>query len=539
MLRVLFVLLATAVASVAQDRTRMDKVAKAQAAGDRFMGSVLVAKDGAIVFEHSYGWANLEWKVPNTASTKFRLGSVTKQFTAAAILLLEERGKLKLDDPVAKFIPEAPSAWGKVTLYHLLTHTSGIPDFSDFPDYATLKLSPIDPARALERLRDLPLGFTPGEKYSYNNTGYVVLGYVVERVSGQSYETFLRENILKPLKMNDSGYDSNSAVVPRRASGYAPGPGGLTNAPYIDMHVPLGSGGLYSTTEDLLRWTQGLFGGKVLSAASLSKMTTPNRDYYALGLVVHTVGGRKVIEHEGSIEGFNALLAYYPESRVTVVVLANVMGSGFAELASQLAAINFGDTVKLVSERKEIDVAPTILQRYVGVYQHESKETNTIRLVDGRLTTQLSGQAAFPIYPESPMKFFLKIVDAQVEFFTDDSGKVAYLVQYQGGETHKAARISDTVVERIAITVPRTILESYVGTYELKRGFDLAIFLEGDQLMSQATRQSKVQLFAEAETKFFLKVVDAQLEFGKDASGKVTYLVLHQGSVEVEALRKK
>jgi hypothetical protein len=137
------------------------------------------------------------------------------------------------------------------------------------------------------------------------------------------------------------------------------------------------------------------------------------------------------------------------------------------------------------------------------------------------------------------MKFFLKIVDAQVEFFTDDSGKVAYLVQYQGGETHKAARISDTVVERIAITVPRTILESYVGTYELKRGFDLAIFLEGDQLMSQATRQSKVQLFAEAETKFFLKVVDAQLEFGKDASGKVTYLVLHQGSVEVEALRKK
>jgi CubicO group peptidase (beta-lactamase class C family) len=161
MLRILFVLLATAVAGVTQDTARMDKVAKSQAAGDRFMGSVLVAKDGAIVFEHSYGWANLEWKVPNTASTKFRLGSVTKQFTAAAILLLEERGKLKLDDPVVKFIPEAPSAWGKVTLYHLLTHTSGIPDFSDFPDYATLKLSPIDPARALERLRDLPLGFTP------------------------------------------------------------------------------------------------------------------------------------------------------------------------------------------------------------------------------------------------------------------------------------------------------------------------------------------------------------------------------------------
>ena len=245
MLRLFVLLLVSAVAGFAQDAARMNEAATAQTAGDKFMGSVLVAKDSAIVFEQSYGWANLEWKVPNTPTTKFRLGSVTKQFTAAAILLLEERGKLKLGDPVAKFIPEAPAAWEKVTLYHLLTHTSGVPSFTNFPDYPTLKLAPLDPAKALERLRDLPLEFVPGEKFRYSNSGYVLLGYIVERVSGQSYEAFLRENILKPLGMDDSGCDSNTAVIPQRASGYVGGPQGLTNAPYIDMHVPGGAGALY------------------------------------------------------------------------------------------------------------------------------------------------------------------------------------------------------------------------------------------------------------------------------------------------------
>ena len=536
--RIFVVLLLSAVAGFAQDTARMDAVAKEQAAGDKFMGNALVAKDGAVLFERSYGWANLEWKVPHTPDSKFRIGSVTKQFTAAAILLLEERGQLKLDDPVAKFIPDAPEAWKQVTLFHLLTHTSGIPSFTDEPEYLTWKLSPESPAQTIAHIRGKPLEFAPGERHKYSNSGYVLLGWIVEKVSGQSYEAFLRENIFTPLGMTNSGYDSNTAIIPGRASGYVPGPGGLTNAPYTDMHVPHGAGALYSTTGDLLRWTQGLYGGKLLKPASLEKMTTPYKDDYALGLVVHTVNGRKVIEHGGGIEGFNAQVAYYPESKTTVVVLANVNGSAFVELSGKLAAIVFGEAVKLASERKEAEVPSSTFQRYVGVYRLNPKITITMRFANGSLTTQLTGQAALPVFPESETKFFLKVVDAQLEFFSDEKGRVTHLNLYQGGRTQQADRISDTVVERKAITVPAATLAPYAGSYELAPSFSLTITLEGDQLLSQATGQGKFPLFAESETAFFLKVVDAQIEFVKDEKGTVTHLILHQGGRDMKGQRK-
>ncbi len=437
------VLLVSVAAVLAQDTARMGEVLKAQGAGDKFMGSVLVAKDGAVIFEQSSGWANVEWKIPNTAATKFRLGSVTKQFTAAAILLLEEKGKVKLDDPLSKFVPTAPETWKPVTVHQLLSHTSGVPSFTDLPGYKDWKLSPDTPAQTMARISDKPLDFTPGEKFKYSNTGYVLLGWIVELASGQSYEAFLREQIFKPLGMNDSGYDSNTAVIPQPASGYVPGRRGLTNAPYIDMHVPGGAGALYSTTGDLLRWTQGLFGGKLLSAASLEKMITPIKSNYAYGLGVTNSKGRKMITHNGGIEGFNSHLTYYPESKVTVTVLANINGQAINELARQLTALTFGETVTLAAERKEVEVSAAVLRRYVGVYQLNPKITNTIRLTDGQLTTQLPGQPELPIFPESERKFFLKVVDAQVEFVTDDQGRVTHLVQYQGGRTQKAERIAD------------------------------------------------------------------------------------------------
>jgi CubicO group peptidase (beta-lactamase class C family) len=448
MLRLFGIAVASALVVSAEDAmaTRMNQLAEAKVSSSKFMGSILVARDGSVLFERSYGSANLEWNIPNAADTKFRLGSVSKQFTAAAILLLEERGRLGVQDPVSKFVPDAPAAWEKITLFHLLTHTSGIPNFTGFPEYATLKLSPLTPAKLVEAFRDRPLEFTPGEKFNYSNSGYVLLSAIIERVSGQSYAAFVQENIFKPLGMIDSGYDSNSAVIPRRAAGYVPSEEGPLNAPYIDMHVPLGAGALYSTTHDLLRWEQGLFGGKLLSAASLQKMTTPYKSDYAFGLLVHTAGGHKIIDHAGGIEGFNAQLSYYPETKLSVIVLANTNGSAPFELGSQLASVAFGESVKLGSERKSIEVPVETLQSYVGVYQLAPRITNTIRLVDGHLTTQLSGQRPLPIFAESETKFFLKVVDAQVEFFKDATGKVTHLVQYQAGREQKADRISNAPV---------------------------------------------------------------------------------------------
>lgn len=345
-------------ACLAQNTTRMDQVVQSYVADRQFMGSALVARGPEVLYSKGFGSANLEWDVPNTPNTKFRLGSITKQFTAASILLLQERGKLNVDDPVRKHIADAPAAWDKITLYHLLTHTSGIPSFTGFPDYAKLEPYATTPLELVARFRDKPLEFEPGERWNYSNSGYVLLGYLVEKISGQSYDKFVQENLFGPLGMKDSGYDSNSAVIPRRASGYVYRDGRFEHAGFIHMSIPHGDGALYSTTEDLLKWEQGLFGGKLLQPGSLEKMTTPFKNDYAFGLSVSTRAARKVIEHGGGIEGFNTFLAYYPEDKLTVAVLSNVNGGAPTEIARKLAALARGETVQLQSERKEITLDP-------------------------------------------------------------------------------------------------------------------------------------------------------------------------------------
>jgi CubicO group peptidase (beta-lactamase class C family) len=310
-------------------------------ANREFMGAVLVARHGRILLSQGYGFANLEWHIPNTPHTRFRIASVSKQFTAAAILLLEEHGKLKTADPIGKYLTDAPPAWSKVTIFHLLTHTSGIANFTDFPNYAHFELLPATPQDLVAQFRDKPLEFEPGERWSYSNSGYVLLGCLIEKLGGRPYADFIKQNIFDPLGMQDSGYESNTAIVPQRASGYSPGSAGPVNAGYLDMSVPFAAGGLYSTTEDLLRWEQALFNGRLLSRASLEKMTTPFKNNYAFGLVVGGDPERKTIEHGGGIEGFNSALIYYPQDEVVVIVLANLNGH-IGELAKDLGAIAQG-----------------------------------------------------------------------------------------------------------------------------------------------------------------------------------------------------
>ena len=231
---------------LAQDNVaRMDEVVRSYVNAKQFMGSVLVARDGKVILSKGYGSANLEWGVPNSPSAKFRLGSITKQFTAACILLLEERGKLKVEDPVKKYMPDAPAAWDKITIFNLLTHTSGIPSFTGFPDYHSMEAIPATPEQLVARFRDKPLEFQPGEKWNYSNSGYVLLGYLIEKISQQSYSQFVQENIFNPLGMKDSGYDSNTAIIVHRASGYSPGAKGIDQCRlYRHEHPVVGRGAL-------------------------------------------------------------------------------------------------------------------------------------------------------------------------------------------------------------------------------------------------------------------------------------------------------
>ena len=432
--------LASAQTPAADPTARMQQIIQSSVDNKAFMGTVLVVKDGKTILNQGYGSADLEWNIPDTPATKFRLGSLTKQFTAASILLLEERGKLKIDDPIIKYMPDAPAAWSKITIYNVLTHTSGIPSFTSFPDYSTTEWKDTTPADLVARFRDKPLDFEPGTKFSYSNSGYVLLGYLIEKISGQTYADFLQQNIFTPLGMSDTGIDSNAAIIPQRAQGYTPSPKGIHHAGYISMTIPFSAGALYSTTGDLLKWEQGLFGGKILTPASLTKMTTPFKSDYALGLFISSSNGHRFIAHGGGIEGFNTSLDYYPDDKLIVIVLANLNGAT-DPIATNLAKVALGQPVILPSERKSITVSPTILADYVGTYQMAPELNNVIAIKDGHLTSKLGKQPEVDLFAESETKFFLKPVDAQVEFFRDPTTHtVTRLVIYQNGSQHEGKK---------------------------------------------------------------------------------------------------
>jgi CubicO group peptidase (beta-lactamase class C family) len=314
---------------------------------EHLMGNILIVRDGQVLADRSFGSANLEWKIANTASTRFRIGSLTKQFTAVSILLLQERGKLHLDDPISKYLDDTPVAWSGITLLHLLRHTSGIISITDLPtDQAALTRGGT-PAEIVERFRNQRLLFPPGTQSRYSNSGYILLGIVVEKASGEPYGTFLQKNIFDPLGMRDTGIDNDSEILLGRASGYRVEGGAFRHADFIDMRVPFAAGDLYSTTGDLVRWQEALFGGKLLRPDSLERMTTPGKDDFGLGLIVKQEDGEREISHTGGIQGFVADLRYYPERRLSVVVLSNTESKETLDLSQQLSKQARSDALTL------------------------------------------------------------------------------------------------------------------------------------------------------------------------------------------------
>jgi CubicO group peptidase (beta-lactamase class C family) len=288
-------------------------------------GAVLAARDGQLILSKGYGLADRDKKIPNTAQTRYRIYSITKQFTAMAILMLQEQGKLNVQDPICKYIPDCPTAWKEVTIHHLLTHTSGIPDFMGFSDYQETSATPSPPAQTMARFKDKPLDFQPGEKWSYSNSGYLLLGSIIEQVSGQSYEDFLQKNIFEPLKMVNTGYDHSRTDL---AIGY-------TNrtdikAKFVDMSIPYAAGGLYSTVEDLYRWDQALYAEQLVPQKALDAMFTPHAAIpesgglnYGYGWFVGQWLNRSVVFHPGGLVGYTSLIDRYPDDKVTVIVLSN------------------------------------------------------------------------------------------------------------------------------------------------------------------------------------------------------------------------
>ncbi len=302
----------------------------------RFRGSVLVATTGRILVARGYGLANVERDLPNTAQTRFRIASISKPITAVAIMQLQAAGKLAVTESVCRYLPDCPTAWQPITLAHLLSHTAGIPNYTDFMTFEQVERLPVTPTQLVARFRNLPLDFVPGSAYRYSNSNYVVLGLVIEAVSGQSYADYIRDNIFIPAGMINSGYDSGDASVLNGTVGYL-GPDNERAIP-IDTSNLYSAGGLYSTVEDLYRFVQALNNGQLLPAAELSQMYTPNRSNYGYGWKIEERNGRQVIYHPGFISGAVTHLAYYPDRQSVIVVLSNMERTNADAIANEIGA---------------------------------------------------------------------------------------------------------------------------------------------------------------------------------------------------------
>lgn len=307
-----------------------------------FSGTVLVARHGRLLVR-AYGQADREFAIANTSTTKFRIGSLTKQFTAAALLLLVQDGKLSLDQGLCELLSPCPDAWRPIRIRQLLNHSSGIPDFVRLPGMRDRFTQPTTLDATIALLIDKPLDFTPGSDARYSNSGLIIAAKIIEKLSGQSYARFLDDRIYRPLGMADSGYAADAPILPHRARGYVRRAGVIENAPYIDMTVPLGAGSQYSTVLDLYRWDRALRGDALLGPAMRKAMFAEGLGGYGLGWEVAHEHGRLVTEHNGDINGFGAFIARYPDDDAVIVILANLEGTKVRAMKDLLAARLFGD----------------------------------------------------------------------------------------------------------------------------------------------------------------------------------------------------
>jgi D-alanyl-D-alanine carboxypeptidase len=296
---------------------------------DGFMGAVSVQLRGRTVLEAACGPANAEWDVKNTVDTRFRIASVTKSFTAAAVLLLAQERRLSVQDTIGSYIEDLPPAWREATIHQLLTHTSGIPSYTDGP-MRRLDRMGATPRELLAVVADKPMQFPHGARMAYNNTGYVLLGLLIEAVSGMKYEQFVETRLFAPLGMRDSGFDNSRRVLPRRAGGYTRRNGALENAEPVEASIPWSAGGFYSTVRDLITWGAALGSDRILSKASASQMfrvypeTALQGMHYGYGIVLAERFGRPLRYHGGGINGFSSVLQIYPRDSLVIAVLSNL-----------------------------------------------------------------------------------------------------------------------------------------------------------------------------------------------------------------------
>lgn len=510
--------------------------------------AVLIRWGGETVLRKGYGMADLDLGVAIAPEHVFSIGSVTKQFTAVAILRLAEAGKLALDDTVGEILAGYAGPAAPVTVEQLLRHTGGVPSYTDFPEWLPRWREDMTLDVLIGLFRDKPLEFPPGTSWNYSNSGYVLLGAIVEKASGKSYEEYVEQELLAPLGLTNTRYGHQEEIVRGRVEGYHKGESGLENAPYLSYTQPHAAGSLLSNVDDLARWSDALAGGKVVSQTSFTRMFTPATisggdqngvsTRYGFGMGIVEIAGRAVHEHGGGIHGFTADLLRVPDLDLVIAILSNSPEANPSELARKIATQALGGAA---AKPVAIALPEAKLDEYVGVYAvPESAQDRRVFTREGDvLRLQRTGGSLFPMRAVGVDRFELEERTTTVTFLRDAAGKVTHAVVDAGfGPAFRSPRTDEPIpAERQATAADPASYDAFVGVYTLAPGFEITVTREGDGLFAQATGQGKFEVFPEAVDRFFYKVVDAQLEFVR-TNGAVTSLVLHQGGQHLPAPRK-
>jgi CubicO group peptidase (beta-lactamase class C family) len=505
--------------------------------------TVLVARGEQLLYKGARGMASIELGVPLQPDHLMRIGSVTKQIAAAALLKQIDEGKARLDDPLSKFLPDYPNG-SQITLLQLLNHTSGVKSYTGISGYMHNPIRrDLTTAELIKEFKDQPADFAPGEKWAYNNSGYVLLGAVVEAISGKSWHQSIDDLLLRPAQITSVHYQAGDKLFKGMAQGYTlNGQREVAPAGLLSMTQPHAAGALIANTEGLWRWNQALHGGKLLSKASYERMITPEGaakpHHYGFGIGTGTLRDQTLLSHGGGIHGFGSLLSYVPQSQVTVVILRNSDTSGFATdlVSRKLAAFAMGEPFP---EQTPVAVPAEQLKSAEGLYAREDKQTRTLRLKDGVLQSQRAGSGIAPLVPLGNDRFGIPGSLTELLLERDADGRVVAMRAFNNGEKagERWTRSGELPPERAFITLTAAQMQALVGDYS-GPGFSIKVFVDDKgRLQGQAPGQPAFELMASSPRQVHVPQVEAQLDFSAE-EGKPASVTLTQGGRKLAMARQ-
>ena len=500
--------------------------------------TLIVVKDGKTVLRKAYGMADVAAKVPMRPDATLRLGSLTKQFTAVAIMMLVDEGKLATTDPIARFLPDYPTQGRLITVEHLLTHTSGIVSYTGKPDFLSLAQHDMTVPQMIDYFKNDPVEFAPGTRYAYNNSGYFLLGAIIEKLSGQSYAKFVEQRIFVPLGMEHTAYEGHERALTLRALGHEKTDKGYRPGQPLSMSQPFAAGALVSTVDDLARWDAAITAGELLKPASWKQVFTAYRladgksTSYGYGWDVGSLRGVPSVAHGGNINGFATYAVRIPQEKVYVALLTNSEDGMAAPstVASQAAAVAIG---KPFPDFKAIPITRAALDAVTGTYKIDESTTRVLRREGDRLVMQRSGSAPVGLLPYATDSFFIPESIVSLTFGRDAKGRVDRVTLHDQVADVVNQRTGEAPPVRIPVKLSSSVLDKFVGRYEVAPGFVLELTREGDKMFSQSTGAPKYRAMPVSQSTFYVKEYDAELRFENGKSG----LTLHEGGQVMPAKR--